>query len=71
MSREKVLRTARLAGCEDMAKRLLDQGLGEDYIVDRIFEEAGKGGFRRTVSLDEIDDETFARALTEPQMIEL
>lgn len=71
MSREKILKAAKLAGCEEMARNLLDQGLGEEYILDRVFEEAGKGRFRRTVSIDEIDDETLARALTNPILTEL
>ena len=71
MSREKLLESARLAGCEEMTRKLLDQGLGESYIIDRIFEEAGRGRSPRITSLDQIDDETFIRALTNPVLMDL
>lgn len=71
MSAEKLLQRAKVIGCEEMVKKLLDSGLGESYILDRIFEEAGKGRACRVVSLDQIDDDMLARALTSPILIDL
>lgn len=71
MNREKILQQARWVGLEEMARKLLDDGYGESYVVDRLFEEAGRGRSRKAIFLDAVDDDTLTRALSEPILTDL
>jgi hypothetical protein len=72
MGREKVLARARLVGLESMARELLDRGYGEDYIIDQVFQRAARDrGIRPKRDLSSIDDDTLARSLSDPLVMDL
>lgn len=77
---KKVFNRAATVGMEGLAFRLLSEGKTDEEITDAILLEMKKqrgapidGGEaqRVQVALDKIDDDTLARALTNPVMIEL
>ena len=72
MSAEKLLQRTKVVGpeCWGMVRRLLTEGKSEDAITDAIFQVAGKGRAQRVTSLEQLTDDEFIRALTNPVLIE-
>ncbi len=69
-SREKILERGRKVGLEDMARVMLDQGYGEDYITDQILKRAAEDrGIRPKRDVSGIDDDILVRSLINPAMV--
>ncbi len=66
MTRDRILSHARTAGCEEMARKLLDQSYGADYVMDRVFQEAAKGMRRTAPPIGAVSDDQLARSLMDP-----